>query len=237
MSGVDYTVITGAAKRVGRAIALHLAGCGHDIAIHYHHSEEEARSLQDELERMGRRALLIQADLRASEDVASVIEAVLESGRIRALVNNASIFERFDTHSTTLEAWQRSLAVNLTAPFLLSQAYAARSPSGRILNLLDWRTARSDSDHLPYAVGKAALEALTRTLAVDLAPAFQVNGLALGAVLPPSDGRSVDAIIQDVPAQRWAAIEEVGEAVRFLLEGPSYITGEVLTLDGGRHLV
>lgn len=237
MSDVDYTLITGAAKRVGRAIALHLAQRGHHIAIHYNHSEEDARSLQREIERMGRSALLIKGDLSRSETPASIIDAVLEVGRIRALVNNASIFERLDARSTTREAWQRSLAVNLTAPFLLSQAYTTRSSSGRIVNLLDWRTERSDRDHLPYAVSKAALEALTRNLAVDLAPAFQVNGLALGAVLPPSDGRDVQAIIQDVPAARWAAIDEVGEAVRFLLEGPSYITGEVLTLDGGRHLI
>ncbi len=237
MSDVDYTLITGAAKRVGRAIALHLAQRGHHIAIHYNHSEEDARSLQREIETMGRSALLIKGDLSRSETPASIIDAVLEVGRIRALVNNASIFERLDTRSTTIEAWQRSLAVNLTAPFLLSQAYATRSSSGRIVNLLDWRTERSDRDHLPYAVSKAALEALTRNLAVDLAPAFQVNGLALGAVLPPSDGRAPDGLIQDVPAKRWAAIDEVGEAVRFLLEGPSYITGEVLTLDGGRHLI
>jgi pteridine reductase len=237
MSDVDYTLITGAATRVGRAIALHLAAHGHHIAIHYHRSQEEARSLKNEIERMGRCALLIQGDLSQSETTASIIEAVLEVGKIRALVNNASIFERFDTRGTTLEAWQRSLAVNLTAPFLLSQAYATHSSSGRIVNLLDWRTERSDRDHLPYAVSKAALEALARNLAADLAPLFQVNGLALGAVLPPSDGRDVQAIIQDVPAKRWAAIEEVGEAVRFLLEGPSYITGEVLTLDGGRHLL
>ena len=208
MSDVEYTVITGAAKRMGRAIALHLAGCGHDIAIHYHHSEEEARSLQDEIERMGRQALLIQADLRASEDVASIIDAVLEAGRIRALVNNASIFECFDTHSTTLDAWQRSLAVNLTAPFLLSQAYATHSSSGRIVNLLDWRTERSDRDHLPYAVSKAALEALARNLAADLAPLFQVNGLALGAVRRPQTARRRHHT--GCPAKRWAAIERWG---------------------------
>jgi len=237
MKEVDYTLITGAARRVGRAIALHLAERGHDIAIHYSHSEEEALSLQGEIEQMGRKALLIRADLSGSEEAGAIIAAVLKAGGIRALVNNASIFERLDTRSTTLEAWQRHLSVNLTAPFLLSQAYATQAPTGRIVNLLDWRTARSDAAHLPYAVSKAALEALTRNLAADLAPAFQVNGLALGAVLPPSDGRDVAHLIKDVPAGRWADLVEVGEAVRFLLEGPSYITGEVLTIDGGRHLV
>ncbi|MCK9547668.1 MAG: SDR family oxidoreductase [Sphaerochaeta sp.] len=237
MKEVEYTLITGAAKRVGRAIALHLAEHGHDIAVHYHHSLGDAETLKGEIEALGRKALLVQADLGQSEEAGTIITSILEVGRVRAVVNNASIFEQFDLRTTTVDAWQRHLAVNLTAPLLISQAYAETGTGGRIVNLLDWRVARSDPNHLPYAVSKAALEALTRNLAVALAPAFQVNGLALGAVLPPSDGRDVAHLLKDVPSHRWADLSEVGEAVRFLLDGPAYITGEVITIDGGRHLV
>lgn len=237
MDNDSFILITGAAKRVGRAIALHLASHGYHIAIHYNHSVDEAQSLKAQVEALGRTALLIQANLEDPAQVEAIIPTVAAKGVVAALVNNASLFGHDDIGSATLDGWNRHLAVNLTAPFILAQSYGYSTTEGRIINLLDWRTRRSDSSHLSYAVSKAALEALTRNLAVSFAPRIQVNGLALGAILPPSDGRPADQLIEAVPAQRWAKLEEVGEAVRFLLEGPSYINGEVITLDGGRHLI
>jgi pteridine reductase len=155
-------------------------------------------------------------------------------------VNNAAIFEPLSLSDTTLDDWQRNLAINLTAPFLLSQAFAAALPpgeSGRIVNLLDWRALRPGADHFPYTISKAGLAALTRSLAVALAPHITVNGLALGAILPPSTGGDIDDILDPVPAGRWAELDEVCQALLFLLSGPSYITGEILHIDGGRHLV
>ncbi len=236
MAESEFVLITGAARRVGRAIALSLAQDGFDIAIHYGHSEKEARSVQKEIEQLGRKAIILQADLADSEAVSAVVPSVLEKGNLVALINSAAIFEQGD-HTASLTEWQRHLAINVTAPFMLSQAFAAHCEEGKIVNILDWKTARSDANHLSYAVSKEALTALTRNLAVSLAPRFQVNGLALGAILPPSDGRAAAGIIEAVPAGRWADLDEVGQAIRFLLEGPSYITGEVLALDGGRHLV
>lgn len=142
--------------------------------------------------------------------------------------------------STDISAWERHLAVNLTAPFLLSQAFfknLAPGNEGRIINILDWRALRPSSDHLPYTISKAALAALTRSMAVALAPRITVNGLAFGAILPPSDGAELKGIIDNVPANRWANLDEVGQALIFLLTGPSYITGEILHVDGGRHLI
>lgn len=130
--------------------------------------------------------------------------------------------------------------INLMAPFLLSQAFArALRPgeSGRIINLLDWRALRPGPDHLPYTVSKSALVALTRSLAVALAPQINVNGLALGAILPPSGGKMDPDILGKVPAGRWASLEEVNQALVFLLDGPAYVTGEILHVDGGRHLL
>jgi pteridine reductase len=108
---------------------------------------------------------------------------------------------------------------------------------GQIINILDWRALRPSSDHFPYTISKAALAALTRSLAVALSPQITVNGLALGAILPPIDGKDSEELVQRIPAGRWADITEVGEALIFLLDGPSYITGEILHLDGGRHLI
>jgi NAD(P)-dependent dehydrogenase (short-subunit alcohol dehydrogenase family) len=135
--------------------------------------------------------------------------------------------------------------VNLTAPFLLSQAFArglAPGAPGRIINLLDWRALRPGADHLPYTISKAALAALTRSLAQALAPQVTVNGLALGAILPPNEGNAgagnaAERIVENVPARRWARLEEVEQGLIFFLTGPDYVTGEIIHIDGGRHLV
>ncbi len=142
--------------------------------------------------------------------------------------------------ATSLENWDRHLAVNLTAPFLLSQAFAKQLPPdqpGRIINILDWRAIHPGKDHFPYSISKAALAAMTRSLAVALAPNITVNGLALGAILPPV-GQDLDPdILKSVPAGRWSTTSELIEALIFLLTGAGYTTGEILHLDGGRHLV
>jgi NAD(P)-dependent dehydrogenase (short-subunit alcohol dehydrogenase family) len=156
------------------------------------------------------------------------------------LVNNAAIFESRTWETTDIDSWNRHLDINLTAPFLLSQAFARSLPEthvGRIVNILDWRALRPGADHLPYTISKAALAALTRSLAAAMAPRITVNGLALGAILPPSPKADLQHIIKPVPAGRWAEPDEVGQALLFLLDGPGYITGEILHLDGGRHLV
>ena len=155
-----------------------------------------------------------------------------------ALINNASIFEPGNFLETTYESWQNNFAINLTTPFLLSQSFAKRlgKNKGRIINILDWRALRPGKDHFSYTISKSALASMTKAMAVALAPNIIVNGLALGAILPPSDGSS-ESIINSVPAGRWATIKELTDSVLFLLTGPEYITGEIIHLDGGRHLV
>jgi NAD(P)-dependent dehydrogenase (short-subunit alcohol dehydrogenase family) len=256
MSPEDKTVlITGAAKRVGRSLALAMARSGWNVVIHYGASAKDAQSLAAEIRGLGRAAHLIQADLSDAEQTASIVPRALEFGPLDALVNNASIFDPLDWETTTLEAWNRNLMVNLTAPFLLSQAFARRlSPArrGRIVNLLDWRALRPGADHLPYTISKAALAALTQSLAQALAPQVTVNGLALGAILPANEGggsnadvaavaanygAADDPLLANVPAGRWARLEEVEQGLLFFLTGPEYVTGEIIHIDGGRHLV
>ena len=130
------------------------------------------------------------------------------------------------------------MAINLTAPFLLSQAFAKQASDGaRIVNILDWRALRPGADHFPYTISKSALAAMTKSLAVALAPNITVNGLALGAILSLAGGNVNPEITKSIPAKRWGKANEVEDALLFLLIGPAYITGEIIHVDGGRHLV
>ncbi len=240
-----YVLITGAARRLGRELALSAARAGAGIMLHYRTSESDARSVQAAIHAMGKAAHLFQADLNDPEQTEELVSRTSKIHPLYALINNASIFEPLDWDSTTLEAWQRHMQVNLTAPFLLSKAFARQLPAsenGRIINLLDWRALRPGADHFPYTISKAGLYAMTRSLAAALAPSITVNGLALGAILPPVDSAEKEDtgradILKDVPANRWAEIDEVCQTMLFLLIGPSYITGEVIHIDGGRHLI
>ncbi|NLA93213.1 MAG: SDR family oxidoreductase [Spirochaetales bacterium] len=237
MSNADFVLITGAARRIGRSMALAVATAGDNVALHYHTSEKEAISLKATIEALGRKVILVKGDLSKEEEVEAIIPTILEQGKLKALINNASIFEPFSLYSANASNWGHNLMVNLTAPYLLSRAFALGAKEGIIINILDWRALRADAEHLPYAVSKGALHSLTLNLAEALAPAIRVNGIALGAILPPEGrGISTDPLMR-VPLKRWGTLEEVNQSLLFLLNGPSYITGEVLHLDGGRHLV
>jgi NAD(P)-dependent dehydrogenase (short-subunit alcohol dehydrogenase family) len=233
-------LITGGARRIGRSLGLAAARAGAVVAVHYGESHLDADDTLTQIEAWGGKAFLLQADLSDPLQVMELIPRALEHGRLYALINNAAVFEPLTWKDTSLEDWNHNLMVNLTAPFLLSRAFAQslhQDETGRIINLLDWRALRPGADHFPYTVSKSALAALTRSMAVALAPQITVNGLALGAILPPGGGEADRDILKKVPAGRWAALEEVAQAMIFLLEGPAYITGEIIHVDGGRHLV
>ncbi|SRR6266508_79994 len=231
-------LITGAARRVGRMFALACASAGANVVIHHGHSDDEAEAVRIEILGLGRKAWVFKADLSDSFQAERLIPLVNESTPLHGLVNSAAIFESLSLETTSLDDWHKHLQINLTAPFLLSQAFAKQASDGaRIVNVVDWRALRPGADHFPYTVSKAALASMTKSLAVALAPKISVNGLALGAILPPSDGKANPDIIKNVPLKRWANENEVEEALLFLLTCPAYITGEIIHLDGGRHLV
>lgn len=245
-------LISGAARRLGRLFALACARAGADIIIHHAHSDEDAKGVKDEIESIGRNAHILASNFGTPDSVSRLISLANDISPLYALVNNAAIFEPLSFQNTTLEDWNRHFNINLTAPFLLSQEFAKRllAPAaedggksdsvikGRIVNILDWRALRPAADHFPYTISKAALAAMTKSLAVALAPRITVNGLALGAILPPADKPSAGGkITENVPAKRWSEAGEVEEALLFLLSGPSYITGEIIHVDGGRHLI
>lgn len=233
-------MITGAARRIGYYLALTAARAGADIIIHHANSPEEASQAASEIERLGQKAWVLQADFRSPVQAESLVKRAGKLSNLYAVINNAAIFEALELHNTSLTDWQRHLDINLTAPFLISREFASHLPAaekGRIINILDWRALRPAADHFPYTISKAALAAMTHALAVSLAPRITVNGLAMGAILPPSDNADTSSIVKNIPAGRWANVDEVGQAVRFFLEGPEYITGEIMYLDGGRHLL
>ncbi|MFQ5941925.1 MAG: SDR family oxidoreductase [Anaerolineales bacterium] len=231
-------IVTGAGRRLGRAFAEALAKNGANVVVHYGSSAEEAEEVVRGLLEHGVRATEVQADLADPAEAIELVGRATEAiGEVDLLVNNAATFGPVEALDTSIEDWQLHLNVNLTAPFLIAQQFARsrQGARGSIVNLLDWRALRPGADHFPYTISKAALAALTRGLAVSLAPHIRVNGLALGAILPPSDGGTDDPL-EGVPSRRWGTVEEAIEALLFLLAGPEYVTGEILHVDGGRHL-
>jgi len=178
-------LITGAAWRVGKIFALASARAGADVVIHHGHSDAEAEEVRAEIIRLGRRAWVFKADPGDPSQAANLIPLINESVPLHGLVNSAAVFGSFSSDNTSIEEWQKHMAINLTAPFLLSQAFANQASEGvRIVNILDWRALRPGADHFPYTISKAALAAMTKSLAVSLSPKIIVNGLALGAILP-----------------------------------------------------
>jgi len=234
-------LVTGAAKRIGQAIALALAKDGWDIAVHYHNSEEAAQETVAAIERLGRRALALRADLAQEAEVATLIPAAIKAlGPLSCLVNNASLFEMDHIQSVTRASWDRHMEINLRAPLVLSQAFAAALPSGSqgdIVNMLDQRVWKPTPYFLSYTVSKMGLWTLTRTLALALAPRIRVNAIGPGPTLP-SPRQSADQFAAQcaaMPLGHGASPEEIARAVLFILGAPS-MTGQMLALDGGEHL-
>lgn len=233
-------LITGAAVRVGRAMALSVADAGCNVVIHYHRSDEDAQKTQTDIIAKGVECYLIKGDLANPDDAGNLVYQASEFGPLSAIVNSASLFQNYFLADTDIKVWDMHMAVNLRAPFLISQAFAkiaGDKPGGRIVNVLDWRALRPGADHFAYTISKAGLVAMTRSLAIGLAPNITVNGIAFGAILPPSDGAKTNNILDNVPAKRWANLDEVGKTLLFLLQGPTYITGEIIHLAGGRQLI
>ncbi len=241
-------LVTGAARRIGAAIArrLHAAGC--DLALHYRDSAAEMSVLAAELE-AGRpgSVLALQADLAEFDRLPELVAgAVGRFGRLDGLVNNASAFFATPFGATTPEQWDALFAANARAPFFLAQAAAPhlRAAGGAIVNLADIHGERPVSGPVVYGRAKAALIQMTRALALELAPAVRVNAVAPGAILWPEgaagsagkDRHARQAVLARTPLGRTGTVEEVAEAVRWLLRDATYTTGQLLRLDGGRTL-
>src|SRR5919108_1943120 len=243
-------LVTGAGRRIGRAIARDLAEHGWNVAVHHHSSADEAGQLVGEIEALGRRAVALRADLAKEAEAAGLVAAASRRlGPISLLVNSAAIFEHDLPRTADARSWQRHMAINLRAPLVLVQGLLAQlSPASdgdapgqgaeaNVINLIDQRVLNLTPHYTSYTISKAGLWALTRHLALALAPQVRVNAIGPGIVLPPPGASEtrIAAMRRAMPLRRGAGVEEICACVRFILATPS-LTGQMIALDGGQHL-
>jgi pteridine reductase len=247
-------IVTGGAVRLGRALALALAEQGARLVIHYGSSAGPAQETVTQIKAMGSHALAVQADLSQSGQAPSIVKrAVAHFGQVDILVNSAAIFEPGKWDDTTEANWDRHFAINLKSPFFLSQAFAKHvgperarvagqsfwpsARAGHIVNIADWRGVRPGIGHVAYTLTKAALIAMTKSLALALAPNIQVNAIAPGMILPPpgQDQSYLQRQAGQIPAQRVGSPQEIAKALLFLLRS-DFVTGELIFVTGGQHL-
>jgi NAD(P)-dependent dehydrogenase (short-subunit alcohol dehydrogenase family) len=235
-------LVTGAAKRLGRAIALDLARDGWNVAIHYNGSEKDAQSAAEEVRKLGPRATAIQADLSKEDETANIVaRAAKDIGPLTALVNSASLFEADDWQSATRQSWDAHMNVNLRAPFVLSQSFARQLPDGAdgaIVNLLDQRLFKPTPEFISYATSREGLHWLTTTLAQALAPRIRVNAVAPGPTLKAASQSPADFIRERKATilGRGSDPQDISDAVRYLV-GARAVTGQTIAVDGGQHLI
>ena len=234
-------LVTGAAKRIGKAIALRLAEEGWAIGLHYNRSSKEAVRFAEQLRALGVRVAPLQADLSDYDQTLQLVTACVEAlGPPDCLLNNASIFERDSVRDVTGESWQAHQDINLRAPVMLAQAFDKALPAGRvgnIINLIDQRVLRPTPDFFSYTLSKSALWTATRTMAQALAPRIRVNAIAPGPVLRNiyQSDEEFAREWQSTLMERGANPEDIAEAVIFILRAEA-MTGQMIALDGGEHL-
>jgi NAD(P)-dependent dehydrogenase (short-subunit alcohol dehydrogenase family) len=234
-------LVTGAAQRIGGAIARGLAAEGWAVAIHYHESAAPAEALADEITAAGGRAAVIEADLAREADTATLVaRATAALGPLGALVNNAAVFERDEALTATRDSWDRHIETNLRAPFVLIQEFARQLPeplTGAVVNLLDQRVWNLTPHFTSYTLSKAGLWTLTQTMALALAPRIRVNAVGPGPTLPSPRQSDAQFARQSAmtPLGRGASPEEIYAATSFLLAAPA-VTGQMIAVDGGQHL-
>lgn len=244
-------LVTGGAKRLGRAMALYLAGRGHDVAVHYHGSADAAEAVVAEIRAMGRQAVALQADLLDEAQVVPLVGLAAQAlgGPLTVLINNASIFEYDNLRSATRNSWDRHMESNLRAPFVLTQAFAAQAPAtgtdeageplarALVVNMIDQRVHKLTPEFMTYTLAKMGLWALTRTAAQALAPAVRVNGIGPGPTL--RGGRQSQSHFDRQRAAtvlgRGANPADITAALGFFLDSPA-VTGQMIAVDGGQHL-
>ncbi len=237
-------LVTGAAHRLGKSFALTLARLGYDLILHYHSAEEEAHQTKLEVESVGRKVFLIQADLANPADIerlSTELNFILHNSSfsLSVLVNSAALMPSANIDSLTVKDWDSSLDLNLRAPFLLSRETSKKmTDGGLIVNISDVGAHKVWTRYPSYTVSKAALESLTKTLARAYAPKIRVNAIAPGFVLQSDivNAEEYDRLISRVPLQRPARSEEITSALEFLIKN-EYITGQTIVVDGGYSLV
>jgi hypothetical protein len=231
-------LVTGAAKRIGRATALALAKTGMNVVVHYATSKNEALQLVEEIRSIGSNAWSISADLADPKQAEALVARSLETaGSIDVVINNASVFPSNRLMDFTAEELDHNIQINAFSPLLISREFAKRCENGVIINLLDSRIKAYDEEHAAYHISKRMFFTVTRMLAMELAPKIRVNGVAPGLVLPPigKDISYLEKRKHTNPLERYGDVSQVTHAITFLIEN-TFINGQVIYVDGGRHL-
>lgn len=237
----QVAIVTGGAVRLGKALALALAEQGVRLAIHYGSSAGPAEAVVGEIKAMGSDVVAIQADLSVPGEAGLIVgRAADHFGQVDILVNSAAIFEPGNWDNTTEANWDRHFAINLKSPFFLSQAFAAQvgqERAGHIVNIADWRGFRPGPDYMAYTLTKAAIIAMTKSLALALAPNIQVNAIAPGLILPPpgQDPAYLERKADQIPARRTGSPKEIANTLIYLLHS-EFVTGDLVFVTGGEHL-
>ena len=233
-------LVTGGARRVGKAIARALAAAGADVAITYRDSRDKAAQTAAEIEALGRRSQAIECDVRSELSVRTAVAATVESlGRLDLVVNNAAVFQSVPLDKLTIDQWDEVFETNARGPFLVAREAVAhlRVASGRIINIGSLGGVKAWATHAHYCASKAALHMLTEAMAKAFAPEVSVNCVAPGWIeFDESDSRQAAHFACKTPMQRNGTVEEVAQAVLFFATGPHFITGQIMTVDGGLHL-
>jgi pteridine reductase len=231
-------LVTGGAKRIGRAIAIAVAREGANVVVHYHSSAVEAEQLAAQLGGLGVRSWVIQAGFEQPQEYGTLIRRTLDlAGSLDILVNSAASFPAETLAEVSLQSLMENIEVNAWVPFTLARDFARHARRGKILNLLDSRLFGYDFKHVGYILSKHVLAVLTEMMALEFAPDITVNGIGPGLILPPP-GRPdsyLDERVSTVPLKRHGGPEDIGEAAVYLLRS-DFITGQVINVDGGRHL-
>jgi NAD(P)-dependent dehydrogenase (short-subunit alcohol dehydrogenase family) len=234
-------LITGAARRIGRALALTAAEAGYDVAVHHRGADTEARALAEEIRAMGRRAAAVRADLIHEDETAALVgDAAAALGPVTLLINNASVFQDDRIETLTRASWDAHIETNLWAPVRLCQAFAAELPAeteGLIINMLDQRVWKSNPQFFSYSLSRSALWSATRVLAQALAPRIRVNAIGPGPTLPSIHQTPEDfaAEAHNVLLQRRSSPADIAGAARYLIDARQ-VTGQMIAVDGGQHL-
>jgi pteridine reductase len=232
-------LVTGAARRIGEAIAVALAERQVNVVIHYRQSASRAQTLRESLVARGVQAFCVKGDFDNPEEADSLIErARAEAGPIQILINSASEFHREPLDTMTHASLVQNIVVNAWAPFALTRAFARQGTRGKVINLIDAEIAGYNLTHAGYILSKHLLATLTNMTALQYAPGITVNGVAPGLILPPEgkDDNYLDGLAQSLPLKRRGGLADITRAVLFLLES-DFITGHVIYVDGGRHLI
>ncbi len=233
-------IVTGGAKRLGRAICLKLAEQGYDIALHFNSSIDSANATKQAIEKLGRRCLLSPGDLSSFDFYAQLIHRTQQSlGQLNLLVNNASVFEKIAFKDSDRACFDGNINLHVKAPFFLSQAFAAQcEASSLIVNMLDTRVSRYQTEHFLYTLTKKTLKEMTLLLAKELAPKIRVNGICPGAILAPEKSGEgyLKELAGETPMEKPGQVDDILNALTYLVQS-DYVNGEILYVDGGQQLL